>query len=173
MKLPNRLWRIKEVQRVARRRGVDDDQVPFVLGEKLTQLLHRHVLLRAGERRGDGLVELVVQNRFAAFGSGVLDHHLVERPAHVEHHGVQFAGHLGRQRNALRRVAEILDAERLGEPLGRVDGQHHDRAAIFGGAQRHCRGGGGLADTARAAAHHDAVGRVAQDRAHVQGGCVW
>jgi hypothetical protein len=46
--------RVQEVQRRAGRRGVHHDQVPLVAGAQLAQLLHRHVLLRAGEGRAHG-----------------------------------------------------------------------------------------------------------------------
>ena len=51
MKLPNRFGASRKSKRVARRGSVHHHQVPAVLAEQLTQLLHRHVLLRAGERR--------------------------------------------------------------------------------------------------------------------------
>src|SRR3712207_312755 len=54
--------RVEEVQRRPRRRGVDDDEVPAVAGPQLAQLLHRHVLLRPGEGRGQRLVEGVLED---------------------------------------------------------------------------------------------------------------
>ena len=168
MKLPSRLRRIQEVQRVARRRGVHDHQIPAVFGQQLAELFHRHVLLRAGQRGGNRLVKLVVQNRLCAFGSGVLDHHLVEGAAHVEHHREELAGYLGGERHALRRVAEIADAQRLRQPLGRVDRQNNHGAAVLRRAQRHGRGGGGLTDPTRAAAHHDTIGGVLENAGDIQ-----
>jgi hypothetical protein len=103
-----------------------------------------------------------------AFVSRVLNHHLVERATHVEHHRVQFAGDLGSQRNTLRGVAKVLDSERLGQALGGVDGQHDDRAAVLCGAQCHRRSGGRLSDTACAATDHDAIRGVVQDLGHVK-----
>ena len=51
--------RVEEVERVAGRRRVEDEQVEAALGVQLEQLLHRHVLLRAGEGVGDLLVDAV------------------------------------------------------------------------------------------------------------------
>ena len=45
-------------------------------------------------------------------------------------------GHLGRQRHPLRGVAQILDAQRLRQPLRRVDRQDDDRPAVLRGAHR-------------------------------------
>ena len=89
------LRRVQKVERRARWRRVDDDQVPLVLGVQLTQLLHRHVLLRAGERRAHGLVERVGEDLLGALGVGVGEHDLVEGPLHVEHHRVQLAAVAG------------------------------------------------------------------------------
>ena len=57
---------VEEVQRGARGRGVDHDQVVAAVGQRLpvqlAQLLHRHVLLRAGERARQRDVERVLQD---------------------------------------------------------------------------------------------------------------
>ena len=53
--------RVEEVERVAGRRRVEDEQVEAALGVQLEELLHRHVLLRAGEGVGDLLVDAVVR----------------------------------------------------------------------------------------------------------------
>ena len=127
---PSRLRRVQEVQRRAGRRGVDDDQVPRVLGPQLAELLHRHVLLRAREAGRQRLVEGVLQDRLARSGSACCDDDLVERPLHVEHHRVQrAAGRPIDPGHRARGVVQLGQAHRLGEPAGRVDGQHDDRAA--------------------------------------------
>ena len=50
---------VEEVEGVAGRRRVDDDEVEVALVVELVELLRRHVLLRARERAGDVLVEAV------------------------------------------------------------------------------------------------------------------
>ena len=57
--------RVEEVERVAGRRRVDDDEVEVAVVVELVQLLHRHVLLRAAERAGDVAVEAVVEDALA------------------------------------------------------------------------------------------------------------
>ena len=42
-----RCWRIEEVERVARRRGVDHDEIEAMIAVQLVQLFGRHVFLRA------------------------------------------------------------------------------------------------------------------------------
>ena len=75
-----------------RRRRVEDEQVVAVLGVELEQLLHRHVLLRAGERGRELLVDAVVEDPVARLlVGGVLAHHLVEGRLGVEHHRPQLA----------------------------------------------------------------------------------
>ena len=49
--------RVEEVERVARRRRVDDDEVEALVAVQGEQPLGRHVLLRAAERAGDVAVE--------------------------------------------------------------------------------------------------------------------
>ena len=53
--------RVEEVERVAGRRRVEDEQVEAALAVQLEELLHRHVLLRAGQGAGDLLVDAVVR----------------------------------------------------------------------------------------------------------------
>ena len=69
-----------------------------------------------------------------------------------------------------RLVAQRRQAQRLGQPLRRVDGQHHRAPAALGGPQRQRRRGGGLADAAGAAAHQHPGRRVVQQRVDVQPG---
>ena len=64
------LRRLEEVERVARRRRVDDDQVVAPAGVQLAELLDGHVLLRAGEALRQVLVEAVVEDALAHLGDG-------------------------------------------------------------------------------------------------------
>jgi hypothetical protein len=86
---------------------------------------------------------------------------LVERPLHIQHHGVQAACRLGPvpslsscldTRHQARCVVQRRQPHRLGEPAGRIDGQHHDVPATLGGSNADGGGGRGLADPAGAAA---------------------
>ena len=84
--------RIEEVERVAGRRGVEDEQVEVAFGVQLEQLLHRHVLLGAGEGAGDLLVDPVFEDPFARLLVGRLaGDQLVEGLLRVEHHRPQLA----------------------------------------------------------------------------------
>jgi hypothetical protein len=64
------LGRVEEVERVGRGRGVDDEQIPARVVTQGVDLLHRHVLLRARERRGDVAVEYVRKDAVAALDLG-------------------------------------------------------------------------------------------------------
>ena len=57
--------RVEEVERVAGRWRVDDDEVEAAFVVQLVQLLHRHVLLRARQRAGDVAVEAVLEDPLA------------------------------------------------------------------------------------------------------------
>ena len=65
-------------------------------------------------------------------------------------------------------VVQLGQAHRLGQPPGRVDGEHDDRAAALGRAQRQRRRRRGLADAAGAAADDDARRRVGEQRVEVE-----
>ena len=78
--------RVDEIERVARRWSVDDDEVvvPFVV--QLVELLGCHVLLRSGERAGDAAVEGVREDAVGLFGGAcVAPDEAVERRLRVEH----------------------------------------------------------------------------------------
>ena len=154
---------------------VDDDQVvgPGRLGVplELAELLHRHVLLRARERARQRDVEGVLEDLLGLLRGGLALHDLVEGPLHVQHHRVEAAAVVGGAADAddrPRGVVERLDAHRLGQPAGRVDGEDHDLPAALGGPERQRRGRGGLADAARAAADDDAGGGVVEQRVDVE-----
>ncbi len=59
---------VEEVERVARRRRVEHQQVVAALLVQLVELLHRHVLLRAGHRVRELAVDRVRQDRVAGVG---------------------------------------------------------------------------------------------------------
>ena len=138
---------------------------------QLAELLHRHVLLRAGERRGDRLVEGVGEDLLGAVRGGVGLHHLVEGAAHVEHHRVQLARpravrHARPTRPRL--VAQLRQPQRLGQPARRVDRQHGDPRGRGPPRAAPARRGGRLADAAGAAADHDPGRRVVEQRVDVE-----
>ena len=167
------LGRVEEVQRRAGRGSVDHDEVPAAvrlrLGVQLAELLHRHVLLGAGELRRQGHIELVLQDRAAFSGVECAITTSSKVPLHVEHHRVQAAAGRGvDHRHRPRRVVQLADTERLGQPTGRVDGQHDDLAAGLGGAYRDRGGRRGLADAAGAAADDDLGLAITDDLVDVE-----
>ncbi|MCY1371936.1 hypothetical protein D9M69_591060 [compost metagenome] len=133
----------------------------------LAELLHRHVLLRARERARQRDVERVGQDLLGLLGAGLREHHLVEGALHVEHHRVEVTLALDPGDRA-RGVVELLDAHRLREPAGRVDGEDDDLAHALGGPQRERRAGRRLADAAGAAAHDDAGAGVVEQGVDVE-----
>jgi hypothetical protein len=98
-------------------------------------------------------------------------HHLVEGAPHVQHHRVQLAARRADVGHPAGLVLQRPQAQRLGQPAGRVDGQHHGAPAAFGGAQGQRGRGRGLADPAGAAAHHDPGVRVVEQRVDVERRC--
>ena len=64
-----RRGRVEEVERVAGRRRVDDDEVEVAVVVELVELLHRHVFLRAAERAGHVAIEAVVEDALRLVGS--------------------------------------------------------------------------------------------------------
>ena len=81
-----------------------------------------------GEGRRQRLVEGVREDLLGPLGRGVRGDDVVERPLHVQHHRVQFA--VGpRDVDPPRLVVQLLQAEGLRQPAGRVDGEDDDRAA--------------------------------------------
>ena len=68
-------------------RGVEDDEVPALVRAQLEELLHRHVLVAAGEGGRDVAVEAVAEDALAGGGVGrVAGDEGVEGALHVEHH---------------------------------------------------------------------------------------
>jgi hypothetical protein len=122
---------IEELERVARRRGVEHEGVVAGLGVELVELLHRHVLLRARDRVRDLRVDAVAEQPVARGGvGGVALDELVEGALGVEHHRPQLPAHLDAGPgealglDATGLVVELLEAERLSEPAGGVDGEN-------------------------------------------------
>ena len=158
---------IEEVERVPGGRGVHHDQVVVAALVDVEEALHRDVVVTLHEARGEVVVEPVVENPVGGLLVGRVAHHqLVPALLGVEHRGPELAawaepgagerlvGH-----PALH-VADALDAERVGEALGRVDGHHEHLAAEVRrrrepGRRRDRR----LADPARAAEHDDLLRR--------------
>jgi hypothetical protein len=163
------LRRVEEVQRRPAGRGIHHDEVPLVGVPELAELLHRHVLLRPGEARGQRLVERVGQDLRGPVRVGVRLDDFIERPLHVQHHRVQAAAAGGVDAvHRPRGVVQGGQAHRLGQPPGWVDGQHAGLPAAFGGAQADRGRGRGLADAARSAADDDPGPPVIDDPVHVQ-----
>ncbi len=99
------------------------------------------------------------------------DDDLVERPLHVQHHGVEAAAGPGVDvLHRPRHVVELADAEGLGEPARRIDGEHDHLATGLGRADRQRRRRRGLADPAGAAADDDVRLVVSDDLLDVQNG---
>ncbi len=150
------------------RRGVEDDQPVVAAVAQLPELLHRDVLLRAGERARQRLVEAVLEDLVALLRRGVAADELVPGALHVEHHRVHRR--LRRQPRAPRAGSGEISASRL--PSSESPSALASRRAGSmvhtselrprrRGAQRERRRDGGLADAARA----DADQHVACSRA--------
>ena len=126
---------VEEVQRVARGRRVEHEQIEVVIAIEVVELAHRRVLLGAGDGVRQLLVDPVGEDVVARalVGREALDD-LVERALGVEHHRPELALHLDPRRLEHGRVdepglvAQLLEPEGVGQPLGRVDGHHRDLA---------------------------------------------
>ena len=88
-------------------------------------------------------------------GGGVGDDEVVEGALGVEHQRPQLAGPVAV--DAGRGAGEALEAEGVGQPLGRVDRDDDRPPPGPRRLEREDRGGGGLADAAGAAADEDAA----------------
>ena len=138
----SRPGRVEEVERVARRRRVEHEQVEVALLVELVELGDRGELLRAGDRARELLVDPVGEHLVARalVRREVLDQ-LVERALGVEHHRPQLAAHLDAVRGEAlgvdqpRLVAELLEPERVGQPPRRVDRHHGDLQPALGHAR--------------------------------------
>jgi hypothetical protein len=140
----------EQIDRVSRRRSVDHDQVVVIAGPQLMQPFDGHVLLCAAQRPGDAAIDRVAEDGLGAlFVPGAVDDQAVERGLGIEHLGPQrTGGMIGRATDFARFVSAIgrVDAQGVGEPLCRIDGDDNDLAAEAGGDERERRGHAGLAD---------------------------
>ncbi len=156
------LRRVEEVERVARRRRVEHQQVEAALLVELVELRDRGELLRAGHRVGELLVDPVREHLVARarVGREPLDQR-VERPLRVEHHRPQLARHLdpvgaeALRVDQPRLVAELLEPERRREPPRGVDRDHRDLQPALGHPHRERGRRRRLAHAARAGADDD------------------
>ena len=157
-----RLGRVEHVEGVPRRWRVDDDQVEPAGGVQLVEAFHRQVVVAVDEAAGDVLVERVGEHGGAHLGVGRMPPDQFVPPGlGVEHRRPQLAAWfdavggelLGRHQPGF--VADRSDAERVGQPARRVDGEHEHATADLGRRlHRHRRRRRGLADTARPAHQH-------------------
>ena len=144
------LRRIEEVERVARRRRVDDDEVVLALGVDLVEPLHRDVVVALHEARRDVLVERVGEDVLAGLLVGRMGgDEIVPALLRVEHRRPQLAPRMGTRRgehlvgDADLVVPDPLEAECVGQPARGVDGEHQHPAALLDhrrGRQRRRRG---------------------------------
>ena len=89
------LRRVEEVDGVARRGRVDDDQVVGTGGVDVVEALHRDVVVALHEPRRDVVVQPVVEDPVGGLLVGrVTQHEVVPRTLRVEHRGVQLATRL-------------------------------------------------------------------------------
>ena len=122
------LRRIQEVEGIARWRGVEDEEVIATLLMDLEELLHRHVLLRAGEGIGELAIDPVLEDPVARLGvRRMLADELVEGCLGVEHHRPELAAS-SRRRNS--RTA----SDRPGEACSRVPWRPSESASRLAGS---------------------------------------
>src|SRR5919201_3774907 len=155
---------VEEVQRVARRRRVEDEHVEAPGAVEVVELGDRRELLRAGHRAGQLLIDAVGEDVVAgALVGREAGDEVVERALGVEHHRPQLAAHLDPVAgeavgvDEARLVAELVEPQGVGQPLGGVDGDDSDAQPARRQAHRQCRRRGRLADATRAGADDDAL----------------
>ncbi len=171
--------RVEKVERVGGRRRIEHEQVVVAVQAQVDQLLHRDVLLAAGQRRGELLVETAPEDRLAPVGRSALDDQVVPGALEVEHHREELAlrleaggaQHVGRDPGL--GVAQFAQPERGGQPARRIDGEHQRLAPQLRALERQRRGDGRLPDSPgphtddhALARHHlpeDAVGHAASN----------
>ena len=139
---------LQEIEGVAARRGVDDHEIETLVGMEVVELLHCHVLLGARQRPRDVPVEAVGQDPLGLLWlCGVAGDEIVEGAFRVEHHRPQLTGPWTVDLFGL--IADSVESQRVGQPLGGIDGHHHGPPARLG--RFHCQYGcdGGLADATR------------------------
>ena len=156
--------RAEEVERVGGGRRIEHHHVEAARFVQLVHLLHRHVLEAARHRRGELLVEAVLQDLPGALGRGRLPlHQFVPGELQVEHHGVHLAARAqsgGAEQLVLDAglsVAERLEPQAVRQPARRIDGEHQGTLPRRRHAQRERRRRGRLPHSAGShAGHHPA-----------------
>ena len=157
---------VEEVEGVAGGRGVHHDEVVVALRVDLVEPLHGDVVVALDEAAGDVLVERVGQDLVPGLRvGGVPADQRVPRLLGVEHGRPQLAPRLdpggpeGLVGHPVLGVADPVEAEGVGQPLGRVDGEHQHLAAVADGGHDR-RGGrrGGLAHPPGPAGDDDLLG---------------
>ena len=159
--------RIEEVDRLGRRRSVEDQQVGGRIGGQLEQLFHRHVIGDARERARQIAVDSILENRVARrVGHGVARDDGIEGALRVE---AQRA-----QPRAIRCAAASRPADAVERSLDRLGGirrepqrveqarrgvyRHHvDGASEYRGAHGERGADGSLADAAGPEADDEAL----------------
>ena len=128
------LGRVDEVERVAGGRRVEHQQVVARLLVQLVELLHRHVLLRAGHRVGDLLVDAVLRGSGRASPRRARGAPRDRRRCASRRASSPTARPSSRSRVRAKRsgstqpllVAQLGQAEGVRQPLGGVDREHRD-----------------------------------------------
>ncbi len=145
---------VEKIKGVACRGCVHHHQVEPAFLHQLVELLHGHVLLGARERAGEIAVDAVDLDVLRLLGRVriALDQ-VVKGALGVEHQRVEPAGPGAVDRRGF--VGQRADTQRIGQPAGRVDGDHAGGAAQPGRLQRQDRGRGRLPDAAGTAADDD------------------
>ncbi len=136
------------------RRGVDDDQVVLVLVVEQAELIEGHIVVAGHEPGGQRPVQGVGQKGLGRRGvGGTITNQLVPGPAHLDHQHPE-APLDGPDRDQHRLPVEPVDTQSVGQPPGRIDGDHQDPTSM-GPGRPGTEGGGhrGLANPA--SADHD------------------
>ena len=156
--------RLQEVERVARGRRVQDHEVEALVRRQLEQLLHGHVLVAAGQRGRDLLVEAVLQD---APPRGLVRARSA-RPARRRCAWCRASWRTARLRPPAPPAAgparagrspRCVEAQAGGQPARGVDRADEHAPAAQRALQAQRGGGRGLAHAARAADHQDALAR--------------
>ena len=153
---------LEEVERVARRRCVEHQQVELVLLVEVVELRDRGELLGARDGGRKLSVDAVGLDLLGPRGIGrdPLDQ-LVERSLRVEHHRPQLAARARARRgeplglDPVWLVRELVDAERVGQSLGGIDRDDRDLGALGRHPQGDRRRGRRLADASGSGADAD------------------
>ena len=128
---------VEEVEGVAGRRGVHHDEVVVALRVDLVEALHGDVVVALDEPARDVLVQRVGQDLVPGLlVGGMAADQGVPRLLGVEHGrpqltpGLEAGGPEGLVGHPVLGVADPVQAEGVGQPLGRVDGEDEHLAAV-------------------------------------------